>query len=88
MMNSRFVVERALEFAARLLEDTALSDQRRVERAYLMALTRRPEPREVDTALTYIAGLEKKLEKPNAHLTAWQSFCHILLSTNEFLYLN
>src|SRR5262249_695252 len=53
MMNSRFVVERSKEFAARLLEDGALSDKARIERAYLMALTRRPEPDEIDSALTY-----------------------------------
>lgn len=88
MMNSRFVLERAKEFAKLLIEDTSLSDKQRVERAYLIALTRRPEPAEVDSALTYVHDLEKRLGADAAHLTAWQSFCHILLSTNEFLYLN
>ena len=88
MMNSRFVVEKSLGFAKRLLDDSSSSDAQRVERAYLMALTRRPTAADVDAALTYVADLERKLEKPDAHLTAWQSFCHILMSTNEFLYLN
>jgi hypothetical protein len=48
-----------------------------------MALTRPPDGAEVDAALTYIGSLEQKLGKP----TAWQSFCHILMSTNEFVYL-
>ena len=88
MMNSRFVVERAGGFAKRLLDDTALSETQRIERAYLMALTRRPDSAEVDSALTYIADLEKKLGQPDAHQVAWRSFCHVLMSTNEFLYLN
>jgi hypothetical protein len=88
MMNSRFVVERAGGFAKRLLEDAALSEKQRIERAYLMALTRRPDSAEVDSALTYIADLEKKLPQPDAHPVAWRSFCHVLMSTNEFLYLN
>ena len=74
--------------AERLLDDAALTDAQRIERAYLMVLTRRPDGSEVDTALTYIGGLAKQLGKPDAQLTAWQSLCHVLMSTNEFLYLN
>jgi hypothetical protein len=88
MMNSRFVVEKSLGFAKRLLGDSSLSDAQRVELAYRMALTRRPDGAEVDAALTYIGDLERKLGKSDAHVTAWQSFCKVLLSTNEFLYLN
>ena len=43
-MNSRFVFERSAGFAKRLLDDANLTDAQRIERAYLMALTRRPEP--------------------------------------------
>ena len=53
-----------------------------------MVLTRQPDGGEVDSALTYIGNLEKQLGKPDSHLTAWQSLCHVLMSTNEFLYLN
>ena len=88
MMNSRFVVEQAGGFAKRLLDDATLSDTQRIERAYLMALTRRPDSAEMDSALTYIADLEKKLASPDAHAMAWRSFCHVLMSANEFLYLN
>jgi hypothetical protein len=89
MMNSRFITEAASGFAKRLLGDAELSgDTARIERAYLMVLTRRPDASEVDEALTYIADLEKKLGSSDAHATAWQSFCHVLMSTNEFLYLN
>jgi hypothetical protein len=87
VMNSAFVVERSREFAKRLLDDPALSDPQRVERAYLMALTRRPQPDEIDSALTYVDSLRKKLPEAEARLAAWQSLCHVLVSTNEFLYL-
>ena len=88
MMNSSFVIARSQGFARKLLNDPALTDAARIEQAYLMALTRKPEPAEVDNALSYIASLEKKITTPEAHQTAWQSFCHVLLSSNEFLYLN
>ncbi len=88
MMNSRFVQNRSEGFAKRLLDDPSLTDSQRVERAYLMALTRDSDAGEVDSALSYIATLEKRLGTPDAHLKAWQSFCHILIATNEFIYLN
>ncbi len=84
--NSKFVVERARGFAERLLADAALGDSKRVERAYLMSLTRVPESSEIDEALSYIAAMEQRIGGKDAKLTAWRSFCHILMSSNEFLY--
>ena len=88
LMNSGFVQTRSEGLAKRLLDDAGLTDAQRVERAYLMTLTRNPDSGEVDSALSYIASLEKRLGTPNAHVKAWQSFCHILIATNEFIYLN
>ena len=88
VMNSRFAVERSRDFAQRLLDDPALTDAQRVEQAYLMSLTRRPDPAETDSALSYIAGLQAKLPPKDARLAAWQSLCHVLVSTNEFLYID
>ncbi|MDX1979578.1 MAG: DUF1553 domain-containing protein [Bryobacteraceae bacterium] len=87
MLNSKFVIERSRGVARRLLDQSALSDAQRVEQAYLMTLTRPPTPAETDSALSYIAALEKRLAT-DGHLAAWQSFCHVLLSSNEFVYLN
>ena len=88
--NSKFVMDRSLGLANRLLTDAALpTDSKRVERAYLLTLTRPPDSTEVDEALSYIAELEKRLAQsatPEPRRTAWQSFCHTLLSSNEFLY--
>ncbi len=88
VMNSRFVIERSGDFAKRLLDDAGLSDAQRIERAYLMALTRRPAADETDSALSYLASLEAKLPGDGRRLAAWQSLCHVLISTNEFLYLD
>ena len=88
MMNSSFVIARSQGFAKRLLDDDKLTDTARIEQAYLIALTRRPDPTEIDNALSYLANMEKKIATPEAHRTAWQSLCHVLLSSNEFLYLN
>jgi hypothetical protein len=84
--NSRFAVERARGFAKLLLADAAIGDSKRIERAYLMALTRVPEPAETDEALSYIAAMEARIGGGEARETAWRSFCHLLMSSNEFLY--
>ncbi|MBZ2179828.1 MAG: DUF1553 domain-containing protein, partial [Acidobacteria bacterium] len=88
--NSKFVMDRSLGLANRLLNDPAIpTDSKRIERAYLLTLTRPPDSTEVDEALSYIAELEKRLAQsatPEPHRTAWQSFCHTLLSSNEFFY--
>jgi hypothetical protein len=88
MLNSRFVQDQAQGFARRLFGQTALSGTQRIQQAYRMALTRDPDTQEVDAALTYIAEMQKRIGGDEARAKAWQSFCHVLLSTNEFLYLN
>jgi hypothetical protein len=88
VLNSQFVQRQAGGLVKRLLDDAKLTDKQRVEQAYLTVLTRTPEAQEVDGALTYIGELEKRIGTPEAHQAAWQSFCHVLLSTNEFLYLD
>ena len=84
MMNSRFVVERSLDFARELLASNG-SDGSRVVLAYEMALARDPDAGEVDSALTYMNAMEKRSADRES---AWQSFCHALLASNEFLYLD
>ncbi|MGI8988568.1 MAG: PSD1 and planctomycete cytochrome C domain-containing protein [Bryobacteraceae bacterium] len=92
IMNSGFVAARSRGFAKRLLDDAGLTDAQRVERAYMMALTRRPAADEMDSALSYVASIERRVTErvteKDARLAAWQSLCHVLISTNEFLYLN
>ena len=88
MMNSEFAANRSLGVAKLLLEDTALSDQERVARAYTLILARPPDAREVARALEYVGGLEAKLGSQGTRLAAWQSFCRLLLSTNEFVYVD
>jgi hypothetical protein len=85
MMNSEFGFEHAHRVAEELLAMNA-PDSRRLEEAYLRILDRKPEPEEIDAALTYINQFEKKY--PGPALNAWQSFCHLLMASNEFVYLD
>jgi Protein of unknown function (DUF1549)/Protein of unknown function (DUF1553)/Planctomycete cytochrome C len=85
MMNSEFVTERAKNVTKALLENTGLSDRDRMEEMFVKALDRKPAPDEVDAAFTYMNRFKEKFHADDA--AAWQSFFHILLTSNEFIYL-
>jgi hypothetical protein len=85
MMNSEFVLERAKNLASGVLKQTQLSDRQRVDELYLQVLDRRPAAEEADKAFTFMTRYQEQFHtSPEA---AWQSFCHVLLTSNEFLYL-
>ena len=88
MMNSEFVTERARNLAQRLLDDETLSDSRRVERAYRITLNRQADPGEIDSALTYVSNMQDKFQDSFSSADAWQSFCRILLASNDFIYVD
>ena len=86
MMNSKFVEERAENVAKAVVEDPRLSNRQRLETMYVRVLDRKPSSEEVDGALTYMDRFRQKFHTND--LEAWQSFCHILLTSNEFIYLD
>jgi hypothetical protein len=96
MMNSQFVSDRARDLARNLLADPISDDWRRIEAAHLLILGRRPGSDEVQNGFDYIEDYEKKVADlarvqgaiPTHKLEAWQSFCHILMSSNEFIYVD
>jgi Protein of unknown function (DUF1553) len=77
MMNSEFVLERAKNI---------VKPPMRVDDLYLKILNRKPRPDEIDAALTYMDRFKTKFHADD--LAAWQSFCHILLTSNEFIYVD
>ena len=88
MMNSEFAFDHAKRVAEAVLALPNAANAQRLQQAYLRILNRNPEPQETDSALTYLANYAAKYPGANPQLSAWQSFCHILLSSNEFVYLD
>jgi mono/diheme cytochrome c family protein len=86
MMNSDFVTERALNLAQSLSKREA-EPARRMEGVYWSILDRQPSAGEVDAGLTYIDNFRKKFERVS-ELDAWQSFCRILLASDDFIYVD
>ena len=87
LMNSQFVNDRARGVATEMLKDETLSEAARIRQMYLKIFCREPDNAEIDSALSYIASLKERLSKQDSKLTAWTSFCHVLLAANEFLYI-
>jgi hypothetical protein len=91
LMNDPFVHERAATWAARL-EAFASQDALRVDRAYREAFARPAKPREIEMGEEYLGNCRAALaeagvaeaECPRA---AWASYARVLLSSNEFVFL-
>ena len=85
VLNSPFVVDQARALANRLKSEPA--DPSRIRRAYLLAYGRPAEDDEVSLGLAFLAADDDPGEKP-AGLTRWERYAQVLLSANEFLYLD
>src|SRR5215468_5630308 len=87
-LNSEFLNERAQGVAKSLLDQTRMSDAERVEVAYARILNRHPGKDEVDQALSYITGFKQKFAGEKSDQKAWQSLCRVLMSSNDFVYVD
>jgi uncharacterized protein YeaO (DUF488 family)/mono/diheme cytochrome c family protein len=87
MMNSDFITERAKK-----LSESALKAQpdanARLRALYVKVLNREPEPDELDAGLTYLSSFQKKFAAKRTESDAWFSLCRVLISSNEFVYLD
>ena len=89
MMNSEFINERSRSFARYLLALSSGDEAGRIRRAYQIALTRNPSPEELQEDLNYIQTYAKDLTTdPSPRLDAWRSLCHLLMTSNEFNFVN
>jgi hypothetical protein len=79
MTNNPFVIESARAFAARLEREAGPDWESRVRRAYELAYSRPPRPRELKVIRAALKGKEK--DEP-----AWSVVCQALFGASEFLY--
>ena len=100
LMNAPFVKQQAQKLAERLLGNGELADDRsRIERLYLLAVSRPPGDAEIQQALAFLNDCENEIStEPDADPDAdpavkprdeaWQQLCHALLASNDFLFRN
>ncbi len=87
-LNSEFLADRSVSMAKTLLADASLNDSTRIETLYLRVLNRKAEKGEIEQATKYISTFRQKASGENAEHKAWQSLCHVLMASNDFLYVD
>ena len=81
LFNGPFVNEESQYFAKRVIEQVGNVPATQIERAFLLALSRRPTQDESDKLVQFL----DEYETPLAGMTA---LCRILYHSNEFLYVD
>ena len=92
LLNDPFVHEQSRKFASRLLNIKG-GDPARLERAYLLALGRKPEPEEAETSLAFLRSVCQELNSggtaaDQVEPQAWHAFARALFRLNEFVYID
>jgi hypothetical protein len=94
LMNSRFAADNARAFAERVAREAG-DDVARVALAWRLAYGRIPSEADLGDAVAYLAeqaafyGKQKRgKDDPEPRQQALATFCHALLSSNQFLYLD
>lgn len=92
LMNSDFVLKQSLHFAYRLRREKGNDVAAQIQRAWQLAFLRDPSPEELQQATTFITQRTEKLKAqtppdPDVSINPYVSLCQVLLSSNEFLYV-
>jgi hypothetical protein len=85
VLNSDFMVRQARAFATRVNAEAPGDEAARIHRAFRLAFGRPPGAREVEMALHYLGTARSP---GNASLSAWEKYAQVLLSTNEFAFVD
>ncbi len=84
MMNSTLMDESSTGFTERIQNEGGPDDAHRIQRAHLIALGRPAEPGELASWSRFLDRYELAAGDRSA---AWKALCRVLLSSNEFLYV-
>jgi hypothetical protein len=85
VMNSPLVIREAKNIADTVLKQET-QNKRRIEEIYLRVLDRRPDAIEIDKGLTYLTSFRRKWSQIDEE-QAWTSLTHVLMASNEFIFV-
>jgi len=88
MMNSPFVRQEAEKLAKRVRPTPETSLQKAIEQAYLIVLTRMPTEKEKVAMQAFVESQNAAAEGQPISDAALVEFCHVLMSLNEFVYVD
>ena len=94
------VLEQSEVFAKSLLDRGDMEDSKRIAIAFLNAYGRPPTEGEQTKAETFLKRMEEvwaegdRIDEPSddtydpAELYAWKNYCHVIMASSEFIYIN
>jgi hypothetical protein len=85
LLNEQLYVDKARRFAERVTREAGTDRAAAIERAYLIALSRRPTSEERTAAVRFLTEQAKRAGGPREALA---DFCHALFNLNEFVYVD
>ncbi|MEX0712135.1 MAG: DUF1549 and DUF1553 domain-containing protein [Pirellulales bacterium] len=96
LLNNHFVHGQSTALAERVAREAGSQAADRVERAWWLALSRAPTAAEREAALGHLEVQQERFAAannaaaptPDAEHLALASLCHVLLNTNEFIYVD
>jgi hypothetical protein len=95
LMNSAFFVDSAAAFARRVAREAGDDRTAQVRHAWRLAFGRAPDDRQLAAALEYLAEQEGQFQArkrtkadPAPRQQALATFCHALMNSNAFLYVD
>jgi len=83
LMNHPWMSDQARHFADRLISEVPEGDVARIERAYQLLFGRKPKGAELTVAQTILQGAD-----PAVANAGWVDLAHVLLCSNEFIYID
>ncbi|QDV33031.1 PSD1 and planctomycete cytochrome C domain-containing protein [Tautonia plasticadhaerens] len=87
LLNNAFVHEQSTAAARGVLADDG-GTEGRIRGAWRRILARDPRDSEVELAREHLRRRRDRPDGPDAELWAMASLCHVLMNTNEFLYVD
>jgi hypothetical protein len=85
LLNEKLYADKARRFAERVIREAGTDPTAAVERAYLLALSRKPSSEERTAATQFLAEQAKRAGGPTEALA---DFCHAVFNLNEFVYVD
>jgi hypothetical protein len=92
LLNNEFVKQQA-EGLARNLIARSTEDGKRIELVFTLAWNRPPQPAELEKGLAYLHRYQEELAnlgvpENKREMEAWMSYARVILTANEFLYVD
>ncbi len=88
-INSPLLNQQSQRLATELQKGEFDDDRSRIKEAYLRLFSRDPSDRELELGLAYLAGpVAVNDAKSEAHFARWRQYTHVLLASNEFIFID